>query len=95
MVSSGNGRVKTCVNNLLQMFMGENPYERTKGLDPRVIDMPTEEIKAQAVNDAWTLIDAYEPRAVIDSIYAVNENSPEGGLRIIANLSGEGEATNG
>ena len=95
MLARGNGNIKVCVNNLLRIFRGENPYERVKGVDPRTIDTPTEEVKAYAVQDAWRQIEIYEPRAKINSIAAEHTGTTTGDLLITANISGEGEVTNG
>ena len=95
MRASGNGRIKVCVNNLLRIFRGENPYERVKGMDPTLIDQPIEAVRAQAVQDAWRLIEIYEPRATIRGITASPMGAPGGGLYIEADIIGEGVVTNG
>ena len=40
MRASGNGAPQLCANNLLQLVRGEVPYERVKGLDPRIVGQP-------------------------------------------------------
>ena len=66
--ASGNGTPEQCVDNLLRTFRGEVPYERIKGLNPRTIDRPSEESKADIQQDADWLIGTYEPRVTIDSV---------------------------
>ena len=97
MRASNNGDVRTCVHNLLQIYRGEVPYERLKGLDTRLIDRPTEMVKADIKQDARWLIETYEPRAVVDSIDVSydSEGAASGGLIITANLRGEGAVSNG
>lgn len=95
MKASGNGRIGTCVSNLLKIFVGENPYERVKGMNPRIIDRPMEMVKSQAVQDAWRLVEVYEPRATIMNISETPSGSPDGSLHIEVSIAGEGVVTNG
>ena len=88
MVSSGNGNVRRCVQNLLRTFRGENPYERVKGIDPRLIDKPIIEAEPQARQDAEWLIDTYEPRATINGITVSSEDAVGGGFVINADIAG-------
>ena len=67
MLAKGNGNPSVCAQNLLKCVMGEVPYCRLKGLDPRAIGSPmsnTTEIK----HNARTLISSCEPRCRIDDI---------------------------
>lgn len=68
MKAKGNGDAATCVGNLLRIIRGEVPYERMKGLDPRLIDRPSSIAAAELKADAEWLIENYEPRANLDSI---------------------------
>ena len=95
MKSSGNGDIKTCVSNLLRTFRGEVPYERVKGIDPRMIDKPVETVRSEVQQDAWWLLETYEPRANIESINVTQDGGADGGLIITANITGEGEVSNG
>lgn len=95
MRASGNGDVKVCVSNLLRIYRGEVPYERVKGLDPRLIDQPTALVDAEIQQDARWLLETYEPRAQVESINVVHDGNADGGLIITANLTGEGEVSNG
>lgn len=95
MRAHGNGEVKTCVENLLRITRGEVPYERVKGLDARHIDRPIKTVLPDVRQDARWLLETYEPRANIESIAATVSNDPAGKLHITANITGEGEATNG
>jgi len=73
MLANGNGRPSVCAQNLLKCSMGEVPYCRYKGLDPRIIGSPmssTVEIK----QDARQLIENCEPRVRVDNI-AVTGNA--------------------
>lgn len=95
MRASGNGSVSVCAHNLLRTFRGEVPYERVKGLDPRMIDRPTGSVKLEAQQDARWLLETYEPRAAVERISVSNDAGAEGGLIITAKIQGEGEASNG
>lgn len=94
MKASGNGTVHQCIMNLLRMVRGECPYERVKGLDPRHTDKPTETVAQDIQQDAFWLIETYEPRAAVESV-DVSAADAEGALRISVNLEGGGTVSNG
>lgn len=68
MKASGNGDAAQCVGNLLRLIRGEVPYERMKGLDPRLIDRPSSTAAQELRADAEWLIEQYEPRVTLSSI---------------------------
>ena len=94
MKAHGNGDIKTCVRNLLRIIRGEVPYERLKGLDPRMIDKPTATVMPEVQQDVrWTL-ETYEPRADIESVRVLQSDSVSGGLLVSVKITGEEEVTN-
>ena len=95
MRASGNGSIKVCAGNLLRIYRGEVPYERTKGLDPRMFDKPTETVRPEVQQDARWLLETYEPRAAVENVNITQSGGADGGLLITANLTREGEVTNG
>lgn len=86
MRAHGNGAPQVCVNNLLQLFRGEVPYERVKGLDPQMYDKPFFASDAQLRQDADWLIDTYEPRASITSITVTQTDAVDGGFSVTAEI---------
>lgn len=68
MIAKGNGDPARCANNLLLMVRGEVPYERIKGLDPRILDMPADEAAQETEVSARWNIGTYEPRVEAKSI---------------------------
>lgn len=95
MRASGNGDIKVCAENLLRTYRGEVPYERVKGIDPRMIDRPTLTAAPEIQEDVRWLLETYEPRADVESVNVKHDGGADGGLIITANLTGEGEVTNG
>lgn len=95
MRAKGNGDVRVCVSNLMRTFRGEVPYERVKGIDPRMIDRPTSIVDPIIQEDVSWLIETYEPRADVESIRTSLDGGYDGGLLITAKLKGKGEVTNG
>ena len=91
MRATGNGAPQVCVNNLLQLFRGEVPYERVKGLDPRMIDRPISAADAQLRQDADWLVDTYEPRAAIKTLTVAQEDTANGGFTVTADIERKGE----
>lgn len=68
MKSSGNGDPAQCVGNLLRLIRGEVPFERLKGLNPRLIDQPSSNAAQELTADAQWLLENYEPRISLESI---------------------------
>lgn len=68
MKASGNGNPMQCVSNLIRLVRGEVPYQRCKGLDPRLIDRPYSTVRSALKKDVIWTIQTYEPRADIKSI---------------------------
>ena len=91
MMAKGNGTPQVCVNNLLRTFRGEVPYERVKGLDPRLIDRPIPTSDAQLRQDADWLVDTYEPRAEIKNLTVSQMDTANGGFTVTAEIEDKGE----
>lgn len=68
MKASGNGDPMQCVSNLIRIVRGENPYERCKGLDPRLIDKPYSVYEEAIRKDVLWNIRTYEPRVDVDKV---------------------------
>lgn len=90
MRAAGNGAPQVCVNNLLQLYRGEVPFERVKGLDPRIIDRPISAADAQLRQEADWLIDTYEPRAEIKNLTVSQLDTPNGGFTVTADIEDRG-----
>lgn len=82
----GNGAPQVCVNNLLQLFRGEVPYERVKGLDPRMYDRTFFAASSKLRQDGDWLVDTYEPRAAIKSITVAQSDAVNGGFAVTAEI---------
>ena len=87
MRASGNGHPQVCTQNLLQIVRGENPYERVKGLDPRMIDKPAETIAPEVMQEAEWLIETYEPRVGVNDILIRQEDGTDGGYAVTADVT--------
>lgn len=90
MKAKGNGTPQVCANNLLRLFRGEVPYERVKGLDPRIVDRPLATASAQLRQDADWLIDTYEPRAEIKALHVAASGATVGGFSVTADIKEKG-----
>ena len=87
MKANGNGAPEVCANNLLRMVRGEVPFERVKGLDPRIIDKPLSSVNAELDADAAWLIETYEPRVQFDGIAISQADAATGGFTVTANVT--------
>lgn len=86
MKASGNGTPDVCTGNLLKTFRGEIPYERVKGLDPRLIDRPLSAAEAEIQQDAEWLIETYEPRVSVNGIHVAPSEAMQGGFSVTADI---------
>lgn len=68
MKAFGNGKPQQCIANLLNLYQYEVPYARLKGMDPSIVDLPTDEAEIVAKNHANLLIENYEPRVTVNDI---------------------------
>ena len=87
MRATGNGAPRVCANNLLQITRGEVPFERVKGLDPRMIDRPLAVVEAEIQQDAEWLLETYEPRAEVSAINIEPSDAATGGFAITADIN--------
>ncbi len=88
MRASGNGAPDVCANNLLRTFRGEVPFERVKGINPRLIDRPSSEVNSELNDDAEWLVNTYEPRVTLDGVTVSGTSVADGGFSITANITG-------
>nr|DAH64797.1 MAG TPA: lysozyme [Caudoviricetes sp.] len=86
MRANGNGAPNVCASNLLRLIRGEVPYERIKGLDPRMIDKPITTAEPEIQQDAEWLLETYEPRVTMDGI-SVAQNDTGGGYVVTADVT--------
>lgn len=87
MRASGNGDPGVCANNLLSINRGEVPYERIKGLDPRMIGKPITEAEPEIQEDARWLLSTYEPRANVNSISLSQTDAVDGSFLVTADIT--------
>ena len=86
MRSKGNGTHVVCVDNLLKIARGEVPFERVKGLDPRMIDRPLVEVAAELQQDAEWLLSTYEPRVTVTGIQVAQFDGVAGRFSVTAEV---------
>lgn len=86
MMAKGNGAPQVCAHNLFRLHRGQVPYERVKGLDPRLYDRPIITADTQLRQDADWLIDTYEPRVAIKSISITRSEDASGDFIVTAEL---------
>lgn len=86
MRATGNSDPSLCANNLLRIVRGEVPYERSKGLDPRLIDKPIRSVGQALKINASKMIEVYEPRVHLYGIEIEENGSTGGSFRVKANV---------
>ncbi|WP_069997746.1 hypothetical protein [Cellulosilyticum sp. I15G10I2] len=63
------------VRNLISTWRYEVAYDRTKGLDPNILDMPFDDAVALYVAEVYRLIETYEPNATVQSVTPIGLDS--------------------
>ena len=91
MLSKNNGNPEVCVNNLVKIVRGENPYDRVKGISIETIGMPCDVAVDEITDDAEWLVSTYEPRAEIESITVTPDDMSSGQFTITANITNKKE----
>lgn len=86
MRASGNGSPDVCAVNLLLTFRGDVPYERIKGLDPRLMDKPITVAEPEIKQDAEWLLETYEPRVTVKGI-SLDAKDTGGGYTVTADIT--------
>ena len=84
MKAHGNGTPETCASNLLRIVRGEVPYDRVRGRDGSLVDLPNG--SEEAVADAEWVLGTYEPRVEIESIVQDPEEVPVGDFSALVNI---------
>lgn len=87
MIAKGNGNPNVCAGNLMKLTRGEVPYERVKGLDPRLVDRPFGIAEAEIQQDAEWLLETYEPRVEVNAINIDPSDTTAGGFVITADIN--------
>lgn len=76
-----------CASNLLRTVRSEVPYDRVKGLDPRLIDQPIATVDPEIRQDAMWVLETYEPRAVVKGIIVGQSDGTTGAFNVTASIS--------
>lgn len=86
MRAKGNGTPAVCSENLLKIVRGEVPFERVKGLNPRLIDRPAAAAEAELKQNAEWLISVYEPRVTVQDIRVIQSDVVTGHFSVTAEV---------
>lgn len=86
MKAKGNGDPAVCADNLLKIARGEVPFERVKGMDPRIVDRPLMDAEADLQQDAEWLLSTYEPRVTIEEIHVAQSDGVAGLFSVTADV---------
>lgn len=65
MKAHGNGTPETCASNLLHIVRGEVPFDRVRGRDGSLVDLPN--ATDDVIADAEWVLETYEPRVEVES----------------------------
>ncbi len=91
MRAAGNGTAQQCAYNLLTLVQGENPYERCKGIDPRVTDTPITGVMGILAESVYWVLQTFEPRVSPEDTSLLIEDIVKGKVRIGTSLNVGGE----
>ncbi len=66
--AKGIERIAQNVFNLFNIWRYEVAYDRTKGLDTAILDMPAKKASAKFIAELYRIVPLYEPRAKVKSV---------------------------
>ena len=72
--ANGINNIVQNVHNLINTFRYEVAYDRTKGIDPSILDKPATQAKALYISEIYRMINTYEPRAKVKQVDFVELN---------------------
>lgn len=87
MLKSGNGDPHQCVENLLRIVRGEVPYDRVRGIDGSIVDMPEDDARIELEQDAKWNIENYEPRIAVEEAEIDTEIAENGDFKLSVNVT--------
>lgn len=61
-------RILQNISNLLTTWRYEVAYDRTKGLDPAILDLPQSDAIALSISEIYRLIETYQPDVYVVSV---------------------------
>lgn len=76
--AAGTAEIVQNVFYLLNTFQYEIAYDRTLGLNPAFLDLPEQEAVAYATAQVYNVIEAREPRAVVEDVQYVGMDGDNG-----------------
>ena len=82
MRKEANGNPEVCAEILMNTIRGECAYDRVKGINARVIDMPAEEAEFEVQEDARWNVETYETRIDVEEVSVSVEVGPDGEFSI-------------
>ncbi len=85
--AKGIDRIVQNVRNLISTFRYEVGYDRTKGLDPTLIEKPYDDAVALFISEVYRLVDTYEPNATVESVTPIGVDE-EGNInfKVVINI---------
>lgn len=66
--ATGDERIIQNVLNLIRTFRYEVGYDRTRGINPAILDKPLQEQITLYTAEIYRVVDLYEPRATVNSV---------------------------
>lgn len=66
--ATGNERIIQNVLNLIRTFRYAVGYDRTRGINPAVVDKPLNEAVMIYTAEIYRVVELYEPRATVKSV---------------------------
>jgi len=78
--AKGNERIAQNVRNLLRTWRYEVAFDRTRGLEPSILDKPLNEAIALYTAEVYRVVQDYEPNAQVKSVQFIGLDD-EGNLQ--------------
>lgn len=73
--ATGALRTLQNVKNLITTWRYEVSYDRTKGLDPSILEKPRDEAIALYISEVYRLVETHEPNATVVSVTPISADA--------------------
>lgn len=84
--AKGHQRIVQNVANLISTWRYEVGYDRTKGLDPSIKDLPINKASALYVAEVFRIVETYEPRAKVISVIPISSENGEMDFEVVIDI---------
>lgn len=84
--AQGIDRILQNVRNLINTWKYEIAFDRIRGIDSKIIDLPANKAQSLYISELYKIINRYEPRVTIQQVIFQNENQSDFSAKVVINI---------